>query len=370
MSLTLYVVWRLVPLSSVILYCYGLFRGGAIAGAWSILRYPLVAGHESVVLFFLLSGFVLSLPYLRNKEQPYFIFLIRRILRIYFPYLFALAFAVAGATVWHTGLGMGAWANNTWSRPVSAGLVMQHILFVGDYDSGQYNTAFWSLIIEMRVSIIFPFLFLLVRRLRTVSALLLAAACSLCVQFAAHAGRGVRHEINTLESVTVFICGILMAKNMEGLSKWYLALSVRQKLALFITAFVLYNYSHLIKESDKYGMWRISSWHVGDWPVIFGAAVYILIGLKSKTARRILNAAIPRFLGRISYSLYLVHGTVLFGLTHMLHHRVSAAVFFPIYMVATLLIATAFYRAIEEPLLNLARTVGSKPRVSVVPATG
>ena len=343
---------------------------GTNFGIWSTLGYPLIAGHESVVLFFLLSGFVLSLPYLRHKEQSYPIFLVRRILRIYGPYLFALGFAVAGAAVWHNSLDMGAWANNTWSRPVRSGLVVQHILFIGDYDSGQFNTAFWSLIIEMRVSLIFPVLFWLVNRLRTQSALLLAAGCSLVVQFVANSGRGLRHEVNTLESVTVFICGILMAKNLEGLSKWFLALSVGRRLALFATAFMLYNFSHLAKYCDRYGMWRISSWHVGDWPVVAGAAVYVLVGLKSKIARRILNTAIPRFLGRISYSLYLVHGTVLFGLTHLLHYRVSAAEFFPIYILGSLLVAVGFYRVVEEPLLHLARRVGARPRMPVVPVAG
>jgi len=33
-------------------------------GFLSFLRYPFITGHEAVMLFFLLSGFVLSLPYL------------------------------------------------------------------------------------------------------------------------------------------------------------------------------------------------------------------------------------------------------------------------------------------------------------------
>src|SRR5438105_12280270 len=55
-----------------------------------LLFYPLIAGHESVILFFLLSGFVLSVPYLRGRSQPYGTFLLRRVLRIYCPYFFAL----------------------------------------------------------------------------------------------------------------------------------------------------------------------------------------------------------------------------------------------------------------------------------------
>ena len=60
------------------------------------------------MLFFLLSGFVLSVPYLRGKGQAYPVYLIRRILRIYAPYLAALALAVAGAP---PGMGRWDWAS-------------------------------------------------------------------------------------------------------------------------------------------------------------------------------------------------------------------------------------------------------------------
>jgi peptidoglycan/LPS O-acetylase OafA/YrhL len=93
---------------------------------WSVVLNPITCGHEAVLLFFLLSGFVLAIPNLRGKGQPYPIYLLRRSLRIYAPYLFALLFAVAGASVWHGPLGHGYWAANTWSQPVSRHLVLAH----------------------------------------------------------------------------------------------------------------------------------------------------------------------------------------------------------------------------------------------------
>jgi peptidoglycan/LPS O-acetylase OafA/YrhL len=53
------------------------------------------AGNGAVILFFVLSGFVLSLPAVAGRPQKYIVFLIRRIFRIYLPYLAALAVAVA-----------------------------------------------------------------------------------------------------------------------------------------------------------------------------------------------------------------------------------------------------------------------------------
>ena len=64
----------------------------------NILKYTplhlLFAGHEAVILFFVLSGFVLSLPFHANKQGPYASFVIRRICRIYLPYIVSVAAAV------------------------------------------------------------------------------------------------------------------------------------------------------------------------------------------------------------------------------------------------------------------------------------
>ena len=49
--------------------------------------YFLVHGRAAVILFFILSGFVLSLPFLREPRPGYAGFAVRRICRIYLPYL-------------------------------------------------------------------------------------------------------------------------------------------------------------------------------------------------------------------------------------------------------------------------------------------
>src|ERR1700677_1903882 len=54
----------------------------------------LVCGTQAVVFFFVLSGFVLSLPYIRGSSEPYLAFIIKRVFRIYIPYLVAIGFAV------------------------------------------------------------------------------------------------------------------------------------------------------------------------------------------------------------------------------------------------------------------------------------
>jgi peptidoglycan/LPS O-acetylase OafA/YrhL len=60
-------------------------------------------------------------------------------------------------------------------------------------------------------------------------------------------------------------------------------------------------------------------------------------------------------LGQISYSLYLIHGTILFVLIHTLLGHVPMSRLLPIYLFATLLVSEIFYRLVERPTMLLGR---------------
>jgi Acyltransferase family len=101
-------------------------------GEFLLLRTPLRlvwAGQERAIMFFVLSGFVLSLPWLNGKPQSYGRFLLGRFCRIYPPYLAAMTLAALGsilmgghvlpkASVYFNELGWAVWrqANVTSGR--------------------------------------------------------------------------------------------------------------------------------------------------------------------------------------------------------------------------------------------------------------
>ncbi len=326
-------------------------------GVATVVLSPFISGHESVIYFFLLSGFVLSLPFLRGKNRPYPIFIRRRVLRIYGPYLAALALALAGCSLWHSQLGVSGWQAGTWSAPVDLRSVIQHLLFIGDYNYNRYNTAFWSLVYEMRISLIFPLLFLAANKLKARYTLLLIGICTI---LGVHVGD---HKfLVTFEYAGIFLLGILLAKNLEGLSERYKRLAPFQCGAFMLTSLLLYfGGRHLA------GIGPL--WHLGDMPVAIGAAGLLIVGLNSHSARRILNSAAPAFLGRISYSLYLVHGTVLFSMTVLLMEKVSHPVFFLLYLPTAIVLSWGFYIAVERPFTLWSRSVGRhKAAPSVDPA--
>jgi peptidoglycan/LPS O-acetylase OafA/YrhL len=323
-------------------------------GWQSVFLYPLVSGRESVMFFFLLSGFVLALPFFRGNNPPYFVFACRRILRIYGPYLGALALAASGCAIWHGQLGTVGRFSGAWGSDVDAHSLLQHVLFLGDYNYYRYNTAFWSLVYEMRISLVFPLLFWAAINLRTRYSLFLVLILTL-------AGVQMRHSqsLVTFAYAAIFLVGILVAKNRGILGGVYLKSPVWVRYLLALASIALYDQGHKI---HSFGL----LWHLGDLPVVIGAAGIIIVGLNSTTAKRILNANVPAFLGRISYSLYLVHGTVLFAMAAIIGGKVSHPAFFLLYFPTAIFLSWGFYVAVERPFMLWSRSVG---RHKAVPGT-
>ena len=50
---------------------------------------------------------------------------------------------------------LSEWFNRSWTIESSPSLIAQHILLVGKYNTDAYNGVIWSLVHEMRISIIF-----------------------------------------------------------------------------------------------------------------------------------------------------------------------------------------------------------------------
>ena len=86
--------------------------------------------------------------------------------------------------------------------------------------------------------------------------------------------------------------------------------------------------------------------------------------MNSRPFHRFLINSTIHHLGQISYSLYLIHGTILFVLIHTLLGRVPMGVLLIIYLSVTLLVTEIFYRLIERPFMLLGRRL-TAPRTTL-----
>jgi len=316
-----------------------------------ILVYPLKNGEAAVALFFLLSGFVLSLSAWRGKPQSYSVFIVRRICRIYLPYLFGLALSVLGASIFasHKVSGLSEWFYPTWTGPVDWILVLKHILFIGPrFNVREFNFAFWTLIIEMRVSIILPFFLLLMRRL-SFGGMWLVCAMTFII--------GVVCEfrltpLQILGWTSFFIAGAIVARAVNLESRHLSRIFSRRSVTLLSLAIFLFG-GRLEPILHLSGL-------LGRVPSAVGGLATICAALYNRELRSVLNTRALQFMGRISYSLYLLHVTVLYTTFHLFYGFVPKTIIFVLYMGGNLVLATISYKLIELPSIELGRRLTRK----------
>ena len=125
----------LIVLISHILFVFSTIEN-EIKSNFSYLS-PLWNGHSAVIMFFLLSGFVLSLPFEKNNKFSYPKYLIKRICRIYIPYILVLCSVLVIKIMLQSKIGtvpdLQQWA--LWTKDISIRRIIDHIFFLGEYDA-------------------------------------------------------------------------------------------------------------------------------------------------------------------------------------------------------------------------------------------
>jgi len=289
-------------------------------------------GYEAVTLFYVLSGLVLMLPWVEGRPPDYLAFCVKRICRIYLPYCAAIAGAATLAVLLiHSANVPGAsdWVNHmTWSNPITPGVLADHALMIGHYNT--VNGVIHSLIWEMRVSLLFPILVLPLVRWKAkgavgTCAILLAFVAMTQIGFA-QPGRGVA----LLEfSPTLSMVGRALLE-MQWTAYYACFFVLGATMAMYLGAI-----RRLLTDLPSVAQWAIllvgllmfqAHWTrihpLQETMVALGSALVIAAALSPGVIERGLMRPVLRFLGRISYSIYLVHVPLLLTAVLLLQGRV------------------------------------------------
>src|ERR1700722_675999 len=275
---------------------------------------PLITGREAVILFFVLSGYVLSLPIWSGRQLPYPEYIIRRTFRIYIPFVAALALSAICCRIFYgTHLPLTSFYQKTWQTPLSATLFARELLMP---PNSVLNGAIWSLRYEMEVSILFPFLCVFLLRSGRYSWVVL------CILLRAvdwslvhgHFGGPNLAAINLawfFYFSIFFIIGATLASERTTLAR-LLSRTPKPALAAFLLlALALYCNTMFVHASVP----------SSDFFTMLGVSAIIIL-VQDPRLKLGLNSAIPQYLGRISYSMYLVHYTVLFALFDLAYSKI------------------------------------------------
>jgi len=348
-------------------HIYGMFHETIIAKfvlRYGILR-SLIASGEAVILFFVLSGFVLSLPFYKGKDFIYSTYIIKRICRIYIPYIFAVLIATISMVLFYTGeIGkLTDWFNTLWNGELSWKSISDHMLLLGTFSSN-VDSVVWSLIHEMRISLFFPIIVFVIIKLKWKKGLLLAfsaSVSSLILYMMLQPSYQIADWYSSLHYSAMFIVGAIVAKYRVELLAKISDLGSKNKLMLFMFGFVMYIYarpSYIVGrliQLDSFSKMLIDTWFIA-----IGACVLILFALSSSKFGSMLKNKYMIFLGKVSYSLYLIHLPVLLSCIHLLSSVLPIWSICLISIPLVLVLSNIMYIFIEKPSMNLGKKLAVK----------
>lgn len=336
------------------------------------LRLVVSGGPPAVVLFFVLSGFVLTLPFLRASGGPgYAEFSIKRVCRIYPPFAAAiLVSALLYALVRPSPIpGASEWFSTVlWDRPLSLDYVLRNLMMTGLRPDMTLDLVMWSLVHELRISLVFPLLYLLTRRYPKGAAVASVVVALVCTR--ALGGREPADLawslVDTLRFMPMFVAGIVIAGSVATIRGRMAGVPGPVQAGLWVGAFVL-----LLFPGQS-----VSDYYDFVWGC--GAVLLLVLTIASARADAVLCAAPLRWLGRVSYSLYLIHVPLLVAVVHVTHS------WMPLWLVPVCIIplslaaAELMYRTAEAPSIRLGRRLalyarrgaGAAPPGMVVGAPG
>lgn len=323
---------------------------------WTLDYTPLshfVNGRVAVIVFFVLSGFVLTLPYLKGPHISYRRFLFRRICRIYLPFAVAILLALALALM--LAFPRPLWAMNEadWGSPIDLPLVVSHFLMAGiGYSSISLDPPMWTLIQEMRIALVCPLLALLIIRFSWKGAVIVLLTSVIATKTQLIIGEPFDDKVSSsaLGSLLLtgyylyfFAFGALLAANLEKAVQ--LVSRIPRLLHLAIIAGFILAPKALVERSFL----------VGDFTYALLAAYIIICCVAYPRQTAVLDRPSLRWSGKVSYSLYLTHVPIMLALMYLLRDRVPLVVILALSVALILPAAELFYRLVEQPSMRLGR---------------
>lgn len=118
---------------------------------------PITFGWVGVPVFFVVSGFCIHLSHSRSPDPRISVFYLRRLFRIYPPYLVALLIFSF----------LPPWRYIPLNDPESVTQFLSHLFMVHNYGKDTFygiNSTFWSVAVEFHLYLIYPLLLLLAAR--------------------------------------------------------------------------------------------------------------------------------------------------------------------------------------------------------------
>jgi peptidoglycan/LPS O-acetylase OafA/YrhL len=284
------------------------------SSGWLVLNHLLIGlvnGHAAVILFFVLSGTVLSLSLARAPQisaSVLFSYYIRRGFRLY-PLLIATAIAAA-LLHFHYFQDVAFTATTTWMDGYYRHEPdLRETVLNAAGIRNTLNPPAWTITIEIAASLVFPLLYALSVNDRLVLPTLALLTALLFLPLPGLLGVS-----------SYFVCfylGALIPRVGAGAARRFRTLPRPLKVGSFIFALGIMGWAERVLAPTL---------HMDPVAVLAMtvAATFIVTIVYHAGGWKVLRFRFLRFLGEISYGIYLIHFGVLFVIAHAVAPRMHA----------------------------------------------
>jgi peptidoglycan/LPS O-acetylase OafA/YrhL len=322
----------------------------------------LASGRSAVIIFFVLSGFVLAYSLLKQPTS-YVGYVVKRIFRIYPVFLFVILSSYA----LHRIIGVHHDVGSNWFRDVvdpdlSFAVLLKHLTMWGTKGSIGLDNVMWSLVHEMRISLVFPVILFAVNRYGWRSILVcwfISVASTLwslyttgTVVLGYDEETLTKSFLDTTYFIVFFAGGAYLAIERDRVARKIASLTWHTKTVLFVV------FAYCLLRADQDNHLFIDG--IVDQMRGLGALGLIALALGDRKFGAALSHNVLIWLGRISYSLYLVHLPILYAVNQTIGESWSAIHTGVVVVVLSLLVAELLARMIEFPSIKLGKNFYTK----------
>lgn len=308
-------------------------------------------GKIAVSFFFVLSGFVLSRIYFIDNNYfnkfNYGSFIIKRIFRIYPVFFFALFFSFFSVKYIYNfdlieSLSVSTkWIKTFWIEKYSFISTLKEsilVIRIPQEPEKRLINQDWTLTIEILVSLLIPVFITIVKKNRNwllITALLLL-------------------RLHALNWIVEFILGVYIASSLDIFKK---IVTSKIVVFLFVTVFLLISTLYYFFLSEIFETILIKTISV----------LLLVLVLFSSKLQNMLNTKLNVFIGKISYSLYLIHFSVLlivspllFKLLNSFGIFIDTMIYFIVLffvLIISVFFAYILHQVIEKPIYKFSNRI-------------
>ncbi|EOH55521.1 hypothetical protein UA3_01851 [Enterococcus faecium EnGen0263] len=322
------------------------FRGIAVLAVifYHLPNSKLPGGLQGVTIFFVVSGFLMAKNTIRDEKNRQFSFLhfyYKRIKRIYPFLLFSLVVSIFILGISNIRLignirselpSLIFGYNNWWQ-------LNQGVSYFDSYFNASLFKHYWSLSVELQFYLIWPFLFIVIKRMRRKQVFYLIYTLifvSILFSLFLPSAKAYYHTVAKLFPFLLGVWGyfnrITIGRFFEQNSFSKIWLLLLASLCLILFPIFPYTLNELLISIC--------------FALLLASVDDVNIAKKTKIASTKLS-----FVGKISYELYLVHFPVLIALTNLFKHYhlkyLDIASLFTVFL-CTLLMITFFRKGVQK----------------------